>query len=350
MDSIEIGKLKANPYKKEINKGKMNEVQIKEISGNLKELGYMGAIPVVKIKGVYHLVNSHHRIEALKRKFGNKYKVAITIHDYNDDQLLRGMVIENLSQRGTDFREERENIKAVEEYLNKNKKILHAVRDSRGASKGIDSLGRKNKGSLQKKDYQNGVTAKDIQQWLQLSKEKWGDGTITNIMNIYKKLNKDLLEDVNYVRGGHKEEESHLSVEDARNLSRIEVKEQKKIQKILDDTGLDHKAKSRMITNYVKSDETTKRLVLEKKIDIASLVPDLKNRKGELVTIKPKNLNEEITELNDVSLAYTRKLKEFSSKHLKKCNKSQINFLKLHVMGQVEQLKNFADKLQEELK
>lgn len=345
MDSIEIGKLKANPFKKEINKGKMNEVQIKEISGNLKELGYMGAIPVVKIKGNYHLVNSHHRIEALKRKFGKKYKVAITIHDYNNDQLLRGMVIENLAQRGSDFGEEKENIKAVENYLNKNKEKLRSVRAARIEQK-EDRLGRNNLAKVEGK-YPN-ADAKDIQQWLQLSKEKWGDDQINSIMNIYTKLDPELLEKVDYQRNQEKKSEESISVMDAHNISRIDLKEQKKMKKILDETKLDYKSKAKLISAYKEADETTKRLIRENKLDIISIAPTLKNHKGELIKFKPKNIDEEIAELNDVSLVYTKKLKEFSANHLVKCNKSKRNFLKFHIAGTLQQLKKFYDKIQKE--
>ena len=148
---IKISELKPNPHKKKINKGKLGKVQIKEISANLDNLGFMGAFPVVKIKDNYHLVNSHHRLEAMKKKFGNDYKVNITIHNYDNDQLLRGMVIENLSQRGSDFKEEIENIRTVEEYLNKNKEKLKEIRDSRTPSKfsNVDSR------------YKNGATARN---------------------------------------------------------------------------------------------------------------------------------------------------------------------------------------------
>lgn len=78
------------------------------------------------------------------------------------------MVVENLSQRGNDFHEEQENIRAVEEYLNSNQKILHALRLGRTASK--DSKGRKNLGSLQKKEFKDKATARDVEQWLKLSK------------------------------------------------------------------------------------------------------------------------------------------------------------------------------------
>ena len=52
-----------------------------------------------------------------KRKFGKNFEVEVVVHNYNTSQTLRGMVIENLSQRGNDFREEIPNVLAVKRFL-----------------------------------------------------------------------------------------------------------------------------------------------------------------------------------------------------------------------------------------
>ncbi len=315
---LKIKELNKNPFKKEINRGKLNEVQIEEISGNLEELGYMGAIPIVKIKNKYHLVNSHHRVEALKRKFGKDYELAVTVHNYNDDQLLRGMVIENLAQRGSDFKEEIENIRTVEEYLNKNKKILSNLRDSR----------KLNSNFLKGGAYKNGATARDIQGWLKLSKEKWSDDIILQIMNIYKKLDKSLLEKTNYVRGGKKDSKEHLSVEDARNLSRVDIKEQKKMKEILDETELNHKGKSKLISAYKNADEETKKKVINKQIDIRDI--DYENKKSEYLKendfrgLQKQTVSDWIVELSD-NIKRTGELMNISK--LDQCNKTQLDLL-----------------------
>ena len=112
-----LSELNNNPYKKQINEGKLNEEQIEKLSKNLDELGLMGSIPIVQRDKKYFIVNCHHRVEALKRKFGEDFEVEVTLHDYSDSQLLQGMVIENLTQRNNDFREELENVNAVKHFL-----------------------------------------------------------------------------------------------------------------------------------------------------------------------------------------------------------------------------------------
>lgn len=53
----------------------------------------------------------------MERKFGKDFEVEVTLHNYNDSQLLQGMVIENLTQRNNDFREELDNVNAVKYFL-----------------------------------------------------------------------------------------------------------------------------------------------------------------------------------------------------------------------------------------
>lgn len=121
---LKISELKPNPYKKQINKGKLDNETVKKIQSNIDELGLMGSIPIVKIGDAYHLISHHHRVEALKRTFGDGYHVDVDLKKYSQDQLLKGMVIENLTQRNNQYAEEEDNIVAVRNYLIKNKIML----------------------------------------------------------------------------------------------------------------------------------------------------------------------------------------------------------------------------------
>ena len=293
---LKIKELYANPFKKKINEGKLSKTQIEEISGNLGELGFMGAVPVVNIKGKYHLVNSHHRVEALKRKFGKDYEVQVTIHNYNEDQLMRGMVIENLSQRGVDFHEEKENIKAVEGYLNSNKEILTTIRATRTV-----------KDKHMEKKYQNIATARDVKEWLKLSDKKWGEDTILNIMNVYNRLNPELIDRVQYT-SGKKTDKDSLGFEEAKILARIEdPKEQKQIAKLLKDTGLDYKNQSKLVTQYKEAPEEIKEKVKKGQINLRDITAVKLSSKKEL------NMKTEIEELKERFTSLNNKLILFKS-------------------------------------
>jgi hypothetical protein len=129
INSIEVTKLVAikdiypNPFRKEIKGGVIEEDKIEKIMANMGEdkLGVVNSLPVVIRKGRYHLVFGHARLESAKRKFGKDHKLSVTIKNYDDDNLLRGMVIENLTQK-LDFQDEKDNIVLVHDYLKKNKK------------------------------------------------------------------------------------------------------------------------------------------------------------------------------------------------------------------------------------
>ena len=100
---LKISELKPNPFKKQISKGKLNYEQVQKIKQNLDELGFFGSLPVFKKGDKYYLVSGHHRIQALKEKFGKDYKIEVDIKNYNEDQIFRGMVVENLTHRAGEF-------------------------------------------------------------------------------------------------------------------------------------------------------------------------------------------------------------------------------------------------------
>jgi len=138
---LKLKELHPNPFKKEIDKGKLHQDQIDSIKANLDKLGLMDAIPVVKINGKYHLVSHHHRVEALKQVFGEDYEVPVVEHNYDNETMLRGMVIENISQRSGDFRQIKENLSIIKKQLNENPEwltnlyIYKTVQDSLGREK-----------------------------------------------------------------------------------------------------------------------------------------------------------------------------------------------------------------------
>lgn len=190
---LKLNQLNPNPFKKEINGGKLSEIQIQKLSSNLDKLKLMGSIPVVKRGKEYYQISHHHRTEAMKRKFGAKYEVEVTIHNYTDAQMLRGMVIENLTQKLDDFNETMDNIAAIENFLNKN---------------------------VMKKDEK--ATALDIFNWLDDSGSIISIDKITNMLNIKNKLSPELLSRVKNTQAGTEDErEEFIQETNAIYLSKI---------------------------------------------------------------------------------------------------------------------------------
>ena len=184
---MKINNIKPNPFKKMINEGKLSKPQMERIKTNLKELGLMGSIPVVKREDGYHMVYGHHRMKALEKEYGKNHEVEVTVMEYTDAQLFRGMIVENLTQRDGEFREERANIFAVRDFLTEHKEELERLRDSRSLSPS----------SPIKREYQNVPTSGDVSYWL-------GDIMAHDVVNNYLKTEVLTPEIVNNVENTHK--------------------------------------------------------------------------------------------------------------------------------------------------
>lgn len=271
---LPLSELNPNPFKKEINGGKLNKETIIKLISNLDKLDLMGAIPVVKRDEKYCLVSHHHRVQALKIKFGKKHEVEVIVHNYDDDQLLRGMVIENLTQRNDEFHEVTDNLLAIETYLNKNPKILHVLRASRETSD-KDSLGRKIVRGALEGEYKDKATANDIAAWLDNnSGDIMSHDKITNCLNIKKNLAPELYEQIkNTQAGSATERDEALQETQAVYLSRIKDKdEQKDLAQALKTTSEQRvRAQGALISEYKKANEDTKKKVREGKIKLEEL-------------------------------------------------------------------------------
>ena len=222
---LQLSKLKPNPFKKEINGGKLDENTISKIQSNLKELGLMGSLPVFKKNNQYFLIAGHHRVEAMKREFGKNYEILVDVKDYSEDQILRGMVIENLTQRDNEYREEEANVLMVRNYLTKNKILLDGegiIRPTGGQMKS------------QREDERGGRTdefgsIRQIALWIDKDK---GDvmkrSKIGNLIAVYEKLSPELLKKIEKTGGG-KAPDNVVTVKQASEIVRTttDPKEQK---------------------------------------------------------------------------------------------------------------------------
>ena len=246
---LKLSELNHNPYKNQINKGKLNEDQIEKLSKNLDELGLMGSIPIVQRGKKYFIVNCHHRVEALKRKFGYDFQVEVTLHDYNDSQLLQGMVIENLTQRNNDFREELENVNAVKHFL-------EGVRNSDTTE------------LLRKQDVSQGIGARQISDFLNdtLSKTR-----VSELLRIYTNIPKDMILESTNKQGEFKE--GQLRYDQLVSLSKIEDKYEvtdlaNALKKSYNQRVLDHRG---FVKFYIDAPQEIKDNVRNGKLDIADI-------------------------------------------------------------------------------
>ena len=266
MKSLKIKEIRPNPFKKGINNGKLNKEQVSRIKANIKELGLMGSLPVFKKDGEYYLVAGHHRLEALKQVYGDNFEIDVDIKDYSEDQILRGMVIENLTQRSCEYRETSSNVLVVEKYLNENKDILFALRDSRKANSSMSRLASK--------EFDKAV-ANDIVKWLDNSGHVISHDEVTQLLNIKHHLAPELEETIvkKHDKTKDEREEDSLNYTQAVILSGIEDhKEQKKLAKVLKNSKEQRvREQGKLIFEYKNSSPEIKKKVVEGEIDLEEI-------------------------------------------------------------------------------
>lgn len=289
---LKLSELKPNPFKKQISKGKLNKEQVDKIKANIKELGFFGSLPVFKKDNKYYLIAGHHRVQALKEVYGKDHEVQVTISNYNEDQVFRGMVIENITQRTNDFMELNENIVAIENYINSKPEILKGLRDSRQPSK------FSNINSFEK------ATSTDISFWIdKKTEEVISHDVITQNLNIYHKLDPELRQGVEkkHDKTSIERADDSLNYTQAVLLSGVDKKDQKPLAKVLKETREQRvREQGKLISQYKKAPEEVKEQIKKGTIDLADIETELivynqrnkkkNNLKVEDIDTKIKNL------------------------------------------------------------
>lgn len=266
---IKLRNIKPNPYKKNISKGELNREQIDKIKSNISELGFFGSLPVFKKGDSYHLVSGHHRLQSLKEIYGKDYEVEAVVHDYNEDQIFRGMVVENITQRTNDFMELNENVVAIENYLNNHPEVLSKLRESRNL-----------KSNYMKGDEQeNKATSNDISYWIDRNTEDViSHDVITQNLNIYHKLDPKLREGVNKKHDKSAEErgDESLNYTQAYILSSVPREEQHDLSKALQNSREQRvREQGKLVSKYKQAPEEVKKQIKKDAIDIADIDVEL---------------------------------------------------------------------------
>jgi len=255
---IKISELNPNPFKKEINGGELKEDVIKKIQANIKELGLMGSIPIFKKDNKYYLIAGHHRVEALKRTFGKNYEVEVTLHNYSDENVLRGMIVENITQRSDELLEVTENLNAIRNHLANS--TVELARDNF------------HKGER----YQVGVI--DIYKWLNKNGEVMSIGKISQYLKIYDNLDRKLLEKTH--NNLDKAEKDVVNVREAIALSKLEKKEQAPMKKLLDKADVSSDTKLKLVSEYNNASKEIKEKVKKGDLDLKDI--PIENLKSEI--------------------------------------------------------------------
>ena len=264
---LKLSELKPNPFKKQISKGELNKEQVNKIKANIKELGFFGSLPIFKKDDKYYLIAGHHRVQALKEVYGKDYLVEAVVSDYNEDQVFKGMVIENITQRGQEFRELNENIVAIETYINSHSDILKALREARKGSKHSPLLSEQK--GLEK------ATASDIGFWIdKKTEEVISHDVITQNLNIFHKLDIELRKGVEkkHDKTSIERAEDSLNYTQAVLLSSVDKEEQKPLAKVLKESREQRvREQSKLISRYKEAPEEVKEQIKKGIVDLADI-------------------------------------------------------------------------------
>jgi len=313
---LKISQLKPNPFKKQISKGELNKEQVDKIKANIEELGFFSALPIFKKGDNYHLVAGHHRLQALKEVYGKDYEVEVIVNNYNEDQVFKGMVIENITQRTNDFMELNENIVAIENYLNNHKDVLLIIRNER-FEKDYD---RKIKEGQTLRDSRKVYieanlkrvegkksSPSDVSFWIDKSSEEvLSHDVINNNLNIFHKLDPELRKGIE-----KKHDKTFLERADetpnysqAVYLSGIEgYEEQNKLKKALNKSREQRvRDQGKLVTQYKNAPEEVKEQIKKGFIDLADIdlaltQYNLRQRKNK--TIKVEDISKKINSFID---------------------------------------------------
>jgi len=332
---LKLSQLNPNPFKKDIHGGKLSQEQVNKLKSNIKELGFMGAFPVFKRQDKYFLISGHHRKEALLQEYGNNFEVEVIVHDYDDDKVLRGMVVENLTQRNDDFKENVENLIVVRNWLKKTafREPISSLKDGRKAGE---------------QHQQKAGSIPHIAEWLNKNHQIVMPLTsIQEHLSVYDKLDKELYDKVEKTHKGDaskRTDENIISKTQAILLASIE---NKKEQKDLADIMIKEKKKdnsemggsavrsqSKQITAYKRADEDLKEKVREGKVELKD-VP-------KLIEIEDKDIREAVIK-KDITIPQAESISKIPNKERREHAIGEFKALKVVEKNVVNNAKKYDD-------
>jgi len=96
---IKLEMVEYNPYR-DLALDPINKNTVDKMKASITDLGFWGGLAVRKVGTKYQLAFGHHRLEAL-RELGWE-KADLNVVRYDEDQMVRAMVVENATQRGAE--------------------------------------------------------------------------------------------------------------------------------------------------------------------------------------------------------------------------------------------------------
>lgn len=271
--TIEASKIKPNPFKKFINKGRLNNDVISQLVEGYKQTTFHENLTGRRNKkGEIEIIYGHHRLEAVKKVYGKNHKIKINIYSYKDfpdDKMIIDMVRENVTQKGDSFEDMIDSVKLTKEFLE-------------------GKLGETSKLlGCSKKTHKQEVTAGDIAKFLSSKNKAISKEQIRKYLAINDNLSPTIKSMITKDNRGNKTEKGNIGFEVAYSLSMLDKNDQKKLAKVVANSNLNRPSLQKNISSFRKSSSEIKEKVKEGKIKLENL--EIENLKAEIKQKKEEN-------------------------------------------------------------
>lgn len=238
---VTVTKLLPNPFRKEL--GNLDNAQIDKIQESFKmsDFGKNQRFEVRTATDGYQLVYGHHRLEALKRYYGEAIEVEIIERNYDNSKMLVELLRENLTRdHGWELR--MRSAVLAKKYL-------------------TEHLHRKN------------VTATDIVKFISVDGKTVNKESIWALLRIAENLAPDLIIKIENQEGGQKIKDDTINLSQAEMLSAFKnTEEQKALMRALKSSIVQRTTdQAKLITLYKSAPVELKNKILSGEADLISL-------------------------------------------------------------------------------
>lgn len=228
---IKLKDLKPNPFKKEINDGKLNIEKIDKLKESIEKCGFWDNVLCRKNGNGYELAYGHHRTAAAMDVLGRDHIVDIPCRDLSDEDMLRILANEN-SQQNEDYA-----IYQIDTVLTAKRWIAE---------------NRPRNGQSSKQSHKDEVGSREISDFL--GEKNWSKSKVAELLKIQRDLHPDLLDKIkNAPNKGS--ENNEFNVSKARALARIsDKKKQLEVYNIAEDQEMDSRGLEAFVNRTIDSD------------------------------------------------------------------------------------------------
>jgi len=303
---IKLKDLQPNPFKKEINGGKLNKEKVVLLKESIEKDGFWDNIICRKVNGTYQIAYGHHRLQAAKEVLGIDYVADIPVKDLSDENMLRILGNENCMQN--------------EEYA------IYQVDQVLAVKRFLENHLRPDGGHRPHVRGDQGIGCRQISEFL--GEKNWSKSKVAGYLKIHGSLSPKIQHEMVNASdaGGTLRGKEKITVSHAEAIARIpDHKRQEALAKFVKDNELN----TRETENLVRNIERKEPLKIERrKIDNDKVDEVTKNFEGQEIVLNCDYL---------IKLLKKNPLKLFTSKEqavMVAVENNLIKHLKQHLAGE----------------